>query len=132
MRRLLPWLPAIVWAAIILSASNDSFSANESRGWLATLFGREMPYALNFLMRKSGHLLAYGLLGALAWRAEKRIGVALTVVLLVAMADEYSQGLTRSRTGSAWDVVLDLCGAFLALSAFPAVRARLSSPRSAD
>jgi VanZ family protein len=116
MRRTLLWLPVIVWAAIILSSSNDSFSADQSRGWLATVFGREVPYAVNYTMRKAAHLIAYGILGALAWRAEKRVSLALIVTLLVAMTDEYSQGLTRSRTGSSWDVLLDVCGAVLAMA----------------
>jgi VanZ family protein len=122
MRRTLLWLPVILWAAIILSAANDSFSSDESRGWLATIFGREMPYIVNFAVRKGGHLVAYGLLGMLAWRAEKRIAVAMFVALLVAVTDEYRQGLTATRTGSPWDVLLDLCGAALAVWTLDAVK----------
>ncbi len=115
MRRTLLWLPVIVWAAVILSSSNDSFSASESRGWLTTIFGREVPYAVNFMIRKTAHVVVYGILAALAWRAEKRVSVAMIVALFVAVADEYSQGMTRSRTGSVWDVLLDLFGATLAV-----------------
>jgi VanZ family protein len=125
------WLPVVLWAALILSASNDSFSSDQTGGLLARLFGREVPPAVNIAIRKLGHLVAYGILGMLAFRAARRNAYALGIVLLVAMADEYSQGLTRSRTGSPWDVLLDMTGAAIALFiVFPAVRARLSSPRT--
>ena len=125
------WLPVVLWAAIILSTSNDAFSAGETGGLLDRLFGRPMPYAVNVAIRKLAHLVGYGILGALAFRADKRLAIAFGVVLLVALADEYSQGLTRSRTGSPWDVLLDLTGAALAIIGVPAVRARLWSRRTA-
>jgi VanZ family protein len=131
MRLIKLWLPVVIWAAIILSASNDSFSADETGGLLERLFGREMPHAVNVAVRKAGHLLAYGILGALAFRANRRLAVAFGVVLLVAVIDESNQGMTRLRTGSAWDVLLDLAGAALAIIVFPAARARLSSRRNA-
>lgn len=117
MRLVKLWLPVVLWSALILSASNDSFSASESRGWLHELFGREMPYAVNYTMRKAGHILFYGILGALAYRADKRIPVALGVVLIVASTDEFRQALTASRSGTPWDVLLDLCGAAVAIYA---------------
>ena len=125
------WLPVVIWAAIILSASNDAFSADETGSFLERLFGRPMPWIVNVAIRKGGHLLAYGILGALAHRANRRLAVAFGVVLLVAAADEFSQGLTLTRTGSPWDVLLDLAGAALAIIVFPAARARLSSRRNA-
>ena len=131
MRLVKLWLPVVIWAAIILSASNDAFSADETGSFLDLLFGRPMPWAVNVAVRKGGHLLAYGILGALAYRANRRLAVAFGVVLLVASADEYSQGLTLTRTGSPWDVLLDLAGAALAVIVFPAARARLSSRRNA-
>jgi VanZ family protein len=115
MRRTWLWLPVILWAAMILSASNDSFSATQSAGWLERIFGHAMPHALNVAVRKCGHLLVYGILGALAWRAERRVAIAMVVVAMVAIADEYSQGLTRTRSGSPWDVLLDLTGAAIAV-----------------
>jgi VanZ family protein len=131
MRLVKLWLPVVIWAAIILSASNDSFSADETGSFLDRLFGRPMPWAVNVAIRKGGHLLAYGILGALAFRADRRLAVAFGVVLLVAAADEFSQGMTLTRTGSIWDVLLDLAGAVLAVIVFPAARARLSSRRNA-
>ncbi|HYO77985.1 MAG TPA: VanZ family protein [Thermoanaerobaculia bacterium] len=131
MRLLKLWLPVIVWAAVILSASNDSFSADESRGWLERLFRRDLPEAVNYTIRKVGHVIFYGILGALAYRANRRITVALGVTLLVALADEYSQGLSRTRTGSVWDVLLDLFGGGLAIGIWNVLVERRASARRA-
>jgi VanZ family protein len=115
MRLVKLWLPVLVWSAIILSAANDSFSAGETRSWLDRLFGRELPQFVNVAFRKGGHVVAYAILGALAWRADRRLPVVFSVVLLVAVTDEYRQGLTRMRQGSAGDVLLDAFGAALAV-----------------
>lgn len=126
------WLPVAVWAGIILASSNDSFSSGQTAGWLQAVFGQALPELVNHLIRKAGHLLAYGLLGALAWRAARRAPLALGVTALVATIDETHQSLTLTRSGSPWDVLLDVAGACLAIYVIvPAVRARLSSRRSA-
>lgn len=116
------WLPVILWAALILSSSNDSFSSGHSHGWLATLLGRDYPELVNHAIRKFGHIFFYGVLGLLAWRADRRLPVALGVVLAVASLDEYKQSLTRERTGSAWDVLLDVCSALLFILAIRRAR----------
>ncbi|HYC62884.1 MAG TPA: VanZ family protein [Thermoanaerobaculia bacterium] len=111
------WLPVVVWAAVILSASNDSFSSGESARILAELLGDPVPYALNVAIRKLGHVVAYGILGALAWRADRRVKVAFAIGLLIAALDEGKQAMTLRRTGTLWDVLLDLFGAWLGVIA---------------
>jgi VanZ family protein len=120
------WLPLIVWAAIILSAANDEFSNDNTRSWLERIFG-DVPQIVNVVFRKSGHVVAYAILGLLAWRAQRTFGGALLIVLAVSIADETLQSTTLTREGSPYDVLLDTCGALLALTVVPAVRARLSS-----
>jgi VanZ family protein len=115
MRFVRTWLPVIVWSAVILWASTDSFSSSESRGWLASAVGAELADALNIAIRKLGHVVAYGILGILAWRADRRLVVALSVALIVAVTDESRQSMTRLRTGSAWDVLLDVIAAWLGI-----------------
>jgi len=125
------WLPPIAWAAVILIASTDLFSSSHTSGVLqriaVTLFGHRLAPAtaatLNFLMRKGGHLTAYGILGALAFRAlrgEKRswnprwaIG-AIVFATFIASIDEFHQSFVPSRTGTLHDVVLDAAGATIA------------------
>jgi VanZ family protein len=111
MRLVRLWLPVILWAAVILSASNDSFSVNHSGGWLRRIFGRDLPYPVHVAIRKTAHLLEYAILGALAWRTDRRVAVALAIAALVAITDETRQSFTASRTGSPWDVGLDVLGA---------------------
>ncbi len=109
------WLPVIVWSAVILSASTDSFSSSESQGWLASVIGPALASALNVVFRKLGHIVCYAILGILARRADERLAVAIGVALLVAITDEARQSMTLSRTGSPWDVLLDGLSAWLGI-----------------
>jgi VanZ family protein len=69
--------------------------------------------------RKTVHFIFYGLMGAMAWRAcfvassEVRHAwvFGLSFVLAHALFDEARQALYASRTGSPWDVLLDVAGA---------------------
>ncbi|MEO8380900.1 MAG: VanZ family protein, partial [Acidobacteriota bacterium] len=85
MRLLKNWLPVVLWAAIILSAANDQFSDEQTAGWLERLFRQPMPRAVNVVLRKSGHVLTYALLGLLAFRAHRTFSVALLVALAVSI-----------------------------------------------
>lgn len=100
---------------MILWASTDSFSSGQSRGWLSWLLGREVAYEVNIAVRKLGHIVAYAILGALAWRADRRMAVGIAVVLFVAVTDEWRQSLTLTRTGTAWDVLLDGVGGWVGI-----------------
>jgi VanZ family protein len=79
---------------------------------------------IHFLLRKSAHFTEYAILSALWFRA-LRVGlptlwqirwalIGLVISLLVAIVDEVHQAFVPSRTGSAHDVLLDLCGALFA------------------
>jgi len=111
----------VAWSAVILFVSSDFFSARNTGAFLHDLLGRDVPYTLHIILRKLGHLLGYGILGALAFRAarvdipRRPILSAFAVVLLVAGIDEMHQATLASRTGSGWDVVLDLIGASIAV-----------------
>lgn len=117
MRLVKLWLPVIVWAVVILWASNDAFSAGQSRGWLSWIAGGEIAQTVNIAIRKLGHIVAYGILGGLAWRADRRVAVGIAIALIVAVTDEWRQSLTLSRTGSPWDVLLDVAGSWLGITA---------------
>jgi VanZ family protein len=115
MRFVRTWLPVIVWAAVILSASTDSFSSDESRGWLAPVLGSDLASALNIVFRKAGHVVSYAILGILARRADRRLAVAIGIAALVAITDETRQSMTLLRTGTPWDVMLDVLSAWLGI-----------------
>ncbi|HEX9985682.1 MAG TPA: VanZ family protein [Thermoanaerobaculia bacterium] len=113
------WLPPLLWAAVLLLASTDAFSSRETGGALHSLLDRLPPEvfkALHFCIRKGGHLLAYGLLGALTWRADRRVAVVLGFTAFIAVLDEWHQSMIPSRQGSGWDVLLDLAGAAVAVA----------------
>ena len=118
------WLPPILWSAIVLAASSDLFSASHSgaflRGIITLVFGppdEDIFAMIHFAARKSVHLIAYGILGALWFRALRISRVARAFVLacalatLVAAIDEAHQATLKSRTGTPADVALDLAGA---------------------
>jgi len=130
-RVIVHWLPPIVWAACVLSFSSDALSAAHTGVWLARVvaevIGHPLPprefNLLHFLLRKAAHLTEYGILGALLFRALRagapgwRWGWAAAAVVLagcVAAADEWHQFFIPYRTGSPWDVLLDVTGAALA------------------
>ncbi|HWW60384.1 MAG TPA: VanZ family protein [Thermoanaerobaculia bacterium] len=116
MRILLNWLLLLAWIAIILSTSNDTMSSPNTGSFLARILGFLTPgqlAAVNFLLRKLTHIVAYGILGALAFRAVRRtsVGVPLAIACAVAITDETLQATTMLRGGNAGDVLLDTIAA---------------------
>jgi VanZ family protein len=78
---------------------------------------------LDFIVRKAGHMAAFGILAVLLWRALDLSGVrramALSLVLTIAYAatDEFHQSFTAGRNPSGVDVGIDSAGAVIALVA---------------
>ena len=143
MRFFLGWLPALLWLALVLGASSDSFSATQTSRFfeplLRWLFPHLSPWRvmqIHAFIRKGAHLTEYAILAILVWRAlrnsfwlgDPRIDGAqkrpwqwrpafgaLAATAFCAVADEFHQSFVPSRTSSARDVALDICGASLAL-----------------
>ena len=121
------WGPPIAWIALILIASSDLMSAEHTSRFIGPLLrwvipdiAAEQVAAVQFYVRKAAHVTEYAILGALLMRAlaagvkmvsTSDIFVALAVALLCAGTDEFHQSLVQSRTGSPFDVMLDLAGA---------------------
>ncbi|MGH9601555.1 MAG: VanZ family protein [Terriglobales bacterium] len=125
--------------ALILIASNDWLSANQTEGWLRriiiALFG-PVPvaklHALHVLARKAGHVFSYAVLAWLSYRSARaslqdatlpnaawrfRAGLyGLGFSLVTASLDEAHQAFTQTRTGSVWDIALDMAGSLAALA----------------
>ena len=94
-------------------------------------------------LRKSAHVFEYAVFAALllraarlSWQRSIRLAAAFSVgvVAAFAIADETRQGLSAVRTGSAWDVALDVFGGLLAvgvaLAAEAAYRGHRRTPAS--
>ena len=75
--------------------------------------------------RKLLHMIEYGLLWFLWWRAfgSGRAGLAAAITLLYAASDEYHQSFVDGRHGTPVDVAIDAAGVALAML-FVAWRAR--------
>jgi len=122
------WLPVAVGVALIMMESTEYMGPEHTTGPLRLLFesifGRvsnEKWDLLHLVIRKTGHFLGYGFIG-LAWlrawwmtlphsRFLHDALLALLGTALVASCDEWHQTFLPNRSGSAWDVLLDCCGA---------------------
>ncbi len=120
------WWPAIVWIGLITFESTDFFSAQNTGSLLYSLLTRLFG-AINlhdFLvfhhyLRKTGHVLGYGMLSLLllrGWRATfhqvhawvwPAALLAWAGTAFVASMDEWHQSFIPSRTGTPRDVLLD-------------------------
>ena len=133
------WWPAAVWICLIAFESTDFFSSEHTGsmlyGLLTRLFGQIDFYkflVFHHYLRKTGHVVGYGMLSLLllrGWRATfgRVPSLLLRAALLswlgtafVAAMDEWHQSYIPSRTGTIWDVALDSVAgvAFLVVAYF--------------
>lgn len=146
------WAAVVGWTLLISAFSGDAFSADSTSRFIGPLLRWLFPDALpeslarlHFAVRKGGHAFEYGALAVLSFRAlrlsaylspVRAIALVLGLVLAVASADETHQAIAGSRTGSPWDVALDLAGgavALLLLAALlrsPKIRRAFPAPRA--
>jgi VanZ family protein len=120
------WWPAVAWVGIITIESTDFFSSRNTGSVLYTLlthlFGNLDFYKFEIFhhyLRKTGHVVGYGMLGLLllrGWRAtldQDHTQLGRTAILswlgtaFVASMDEWHQSYIPSRTGTWKDAVLD-------------------------
>ncbi|MGA8540568.1 MAG: VanZ family protein [Terriglobales bacterium] len=120
------WWPAAVWIGLITFESTDFFSAEHTGSVLYALLTRLFGHinlhsflVFHHYLRKSGHVVGYGILCLLllrGWRATFGHARALfwrTALLawlgtaFVASMDEWHQSYIPSRTGTWRDAVLD-------------------------
>jgi hypothetical protein len=106
----LRWVPAFLLMAIIFI--------------LSSFPGDSLPYFgfWDFVVKKGGHALGYGLLGLAYFSAlPRRLSfgyrwfLALLMAVLFALSDEFHQSFVLGRTSSLGDIVIDGFGAALAL-----------------
>jgi VanZ family protein len=128
------WLPPLIWMTVLFWFSTDTFSGQETGSVLESILDfiglsltKETIATLHFLIRKLAHFSGYTVLGALLWRAFRgeadelwrwRWGIsAFLTAAAYALFDEYHQSLTRTRTPSLVDSLIDMFGSFVALAA---------------
>ena len=123
------WIAAILWLVLIAIESTAMLSAANTGRFLYpllhSLFGIDWDRfeILHFFIRKSGHVVGYGILSVLlfrAWRAtlpamsdvkwtQRWATIAVLGTALVAGLDEWHQTFIPSRTGTIRDFILDTC-----------------------
>jgi VanZ family protein len=123
------WVPPILWTLAVIGMSGDLGSSSNTGhllqwllSWVVALKPAQIN-EINFYLRKTGHVLAYGGMYFLWFRAfrghaDYGPGVAflwsLGLCLLFSSTDEGHQWFCSSRGGCLRDVLLDLSGASLA------------------
>jgi VanZ family protein len=130
------WLPVVLWMGFIFAMSTGLGEAEHTSRIIEPLLRWLMPQAApetiaftHFLVRKCGHFSEYAILALLVWRATgitlrpanpagwlRVAGIALLVTAAYAATDEFHQCFVPDRTPSLGDVLIDSCGAFVALT----------------
>jgi len=132
-RAILAWFWAFCWGAMIWTLGGDSFSFSETSEtllpWLDWLTGDldwRTRYKIYVAIRKSAHFIEYAILALLTFRAatlsaarQTQIAtagwVALFIVTSLATADEARQAFSLVRTGSPYDILIDVAGGLIAV-----------------
>ena len=143
-RILIGWSLVVAWALVIWTLGGDSFSASSTSAvwlrWLIQDFDPATRLKILIGLRKSAHFIEYAILALLTFRAAllsasrnpltTAVWAALFIVASLAMADEARQAFSPVRTGSPYDVLIDLTGGVIAVLGIALIswRMRLSSP----
>ncbi len=133
--RIFRYAPLILWIGIILFASSGQASMSKTSRFIGPFLdflfpsvSEETKYLLHHYIRKLAHLWIYFVLALWAYRVFANSSVrilskhwflsSIVLVALIAAIDEVHQSFDASRAGSAWDVLLDVCGgaAFLLIA----------------
>jgi VanZ family protein len=128
------FVPPILWMGLIGLGSSSLLSGSRTGHWMYSLFGQLGSWAtpalfeaVHLAIRKIGHLLEFGVLAVLWYRALAPAPRAAAAAFLLATAygavDELRQGLDPSRVPAVSDVVVDGLGAWIALAAWTESRA---------
>jgi VanZ family protein len=120
------YAPLIVWIGVILFLSSPEGSMTQTSRFIGPLFeflfpsmSAERILEFHGYIRKLAHFTEYGILGYFAYRAfsvsivrpRNWVAGALALAALIAVIDEFNQSFEPSRTGSPWDVFIDISGA---------------------
>ena len=150
MRRIvLAWTLVVCWGALIWTLGGDSFSFSDTNDaiipWLDWLTG-DLDYRTRYRIyvgiRKSAHFIEYAILALLTFRAallaarQTRLmtagWVALFFVASLATADEARQAFSPVRTGSPYDVLLDIAGGLIAVLGVLVISRRFRTERELE
>ncbi|MBY0400726.1 VanZ family protein [Myxococcota bacterium] len=146
-RIVLAWLLVVLWAAVIWQFGTDAYSLRRTSNFMQWviegLIGPVDPatrYKLYILFRKSAHFIEYAILALLSFRAallsaaRARVAtacwIAIFFVATIAAADELRQSYSSARTGSPYDVLIDVAGGVVGLAGVVILSRRLRLARA--
>jgi VanZ family protein len=95
--RLTPWIPVVLWAAVIFTFSSIPNLSTDLGVW-------------DLILRKLAHTAEYALLGALVYRATRHPALAIGLASAYAVTDEIHQRFVNGRHGSPVDWLIDTVG----------------------
>lgn len=130
--RFFRYAPLILWIGVIfIASSSQGAMSNTSRfirpllEWLFPNAPEEILIIYHSYIRKSAHFIEYAILAFWAsrafWSSSKEILQknwtvwAFWVVVITASIDEINQSFNVARTGSFYDVLLDVAGGLFAI-----------------
>lgn len=101
------WLPPFFWAILIFTLSSFQVGSSSEFYWK------------DFIIKKTAHVIEYGILSTLFYRAmfnssiskEKAMWYAVLVALFYGITDEFHQSFTPGRGPKFTDVLIDTTGA---------------------
>jgi VanZ family protein len=118
----------------VLSAEHTSRFLVPFLHWFDPQISPAALVAAQTLARKLGHLTEYAILAAFFWRAFRGtqwsskmsvlFAAAWVACAIFAVSDEFHQSFVPSRTASANDVLIDMCGAVIGVTICVAVASR--------
>jgi VanZ family protein len=142
------WAPVLIWMGLIFIGSTDLMSAEHTSRiigpilrWLHPAISPQMIGHVQMIVRKAAHISEYAVLALLSFRAvtttvwPERPAFAAAMILSCcasfAVLDEFHQAFVPSRTASARDVVIDICGAAIGVAIYWLFRQRKLSALAA-
>jgi hypothetical protein len=106
------WLPPVLWMGMIFILSAQPTLPHHP------------DTLLDLILKKAAHMIEYGILVFLLWRALSQgrdtfswsaLVTAFVISVLYAASDEYHQSFVAGRNGTLMDVGIDTAGALIAL-----------------
>lgn len=104
------WLPVVLWAILIFNFSSGRVPSASDVYWQ------------DFAFKKTGHILLFGSLAALFYRAligegmstKKAVITAIILATIYGATDEFHQSFTQGREAAIRDIFIDGFGAYIA------------------
>lgn len=139
--RIIRYAPLILWLVVIfVNSSSAGAMSNTSRiirpllEWLFPLADAAALDVYHGYIRKLAHFAEYAVLAFFAsrafWLSSQTIlrkfwfVWAFLFVVLVASADEFNQSFNNQRTGSLYDVLIDITGGLFAVAVLYTIKMR--------